>query len=401
MSRERLKIIDSYGQPRRRDRVRVVKVVVRGEPLIRVQWKEGDRRKAQSFPDTRKGIAEAKAYAAGMSDRLAAKATTADIAPITVRELFERHITAKVDEWRPRTLAVKKERWQKFELFVGRHTSAHLVTREHLDDFKRALMHNKRSVNQVGHAITNATSVFRWGVDRDLIPPTKVASYRVRFGRDAKRQVVQMAEYSGVERKKIIAELDATKANTWRAWVLTTLFAYCGPRENAALHLLWSDVELDDPVYGESGVPEFSGRIRWNPETDKMGTDRVQPLPAPVSEAMWVAYGWRLQAGYAGRWVFFSARRKVRDADRPYTFQAYTAALHVAERRAGVAVIKYRAAHAFRRAIAKDVYDLTGSEHKAAEWLGDRSVTVVKQHYLFERKESQEALAALVGKGEQ
>ncbi len=116
---------------------------------------------------------------------------------------------------------------------------------------------------------------------------------------------------------------------------------------------------------------------------------------------MTVAYGWRLAGRYEGRWVFFSARRKVRDADRPYTFQAYTAALHVAERRAGVAVLKYRAAHAFRRGIARDVYDMTNSEHKAAEWIGDKSVRVVKEHYLLERVESQEALAALVGKGEQ
>lgn len=385
-----LKLIESYGQPRRRDRVRVVRVIVRGEPLIRVQWKEGDRRRAQSFPDTRKGVTEAKAYARGMSDRLAAKQVTADYTFLSVRELFEKHVNAMVDEWRPRTLEIKRERWEKFELFVGRHTPAHLVTREHLDDFKRAMVATGRSVNQVGLSISNAISVFRWGVDRDLIPPSRVTTYRARFGKDAKRQTVQMEEYKPVERRKILAELSPLQANSWRAWVLTMLFAYCGPRENAALHLEWADVELDGPD---------SGSIRWNPENDKMGAERVQPLPAPVAEAMWVAYGWRLASRYEGRWVFFGARKKTIDSDRPYTFQAYTYALHEAERRAGVPVVKYKAAHAFRRGIAKDVYDLTKSEHKAAEWIGDRSVRVVKDHYLLEREESQKELARLVGKG--
>lgn len=397
MNRSRLKLIATYGQPRRRDRVRVVSLSVRGEPLIRVQWKEGDRRKSQSFPDTRKGQAEAKAYAEGVSDRLAAKATTFETSPISVRELFERYITAKVDEWRPRTLQNKKYRWQKFELFVNRHTPAHLVTREHLDEFKRALMKNGHAVNQVAHHITNATTVFRWGVDRDLIPPTKLVNYQVKFSRDALRQTVKMAEYSPDERRRIMAALDPRQPNYWRAAVLTTLFAFCGPRENAALHLEWADVTLDEPVLEGDGAVTFAGKIRWNPELDKMGSDRVQPLPSPVAEALWVAYGWAIAAGYKGRYVFFSARTKVREADRPYGFQAYTRALHEAERRADVTVIKYRAAHGMRRGIAKDVYELTGSEHKAAEWLGDKSVRVVKDSYLLEREDSQRALAQLVG----
>lgn len=400
MSRNKLDVVATFGQPRRRDRVRVVRVTVRGEPLVRVQWKEGDARRAQSFPDTRKGLAEAKAYGSGMSDRLAAKANTVDVDVISVRDLFEKYITAKVDGWRPRSLQLKKERWQKFELFVGRQTPAHLVTREHLDEFKRAMMLNGRSVNQVKHHITNATAVFRWGVDRDLIPATKVAGYQVKFGRDAARQVVTMAEYSKVERIKILEQLSPRQMNTWRAWTLTVLLSACGPRENAALHLEWTDVVLDDPQLAD-GVMVFGGRVRWNPELDKVGTDRVQYLPGQVAEALWVAYGWRIAAGYTGRWVFFGARKKTIDTDRPFGFQAYTRALHEAEKRAGVPHIKYRAAHGFRRGIAKDIYDLTGSEHKAAEWLGDKSVKVVKESYLLEREESQRALAALVEKNMQ
>lgn len=384
----KLTIIATYGEPRRRDRVRVVKLTVKGEAMVRVQWKEGDRRKSQAFPDTRKGTVEAKAYASAKSDKLAARVSVAAFDHVTVRALFEKHINAKVDSWRPRSLETKKYRWGAFELFVGKHTPAHLVTREQMDEFKRAMVNNRHSVNQVKLYIENAKAVFRWGVDRDLIPPTKVATYKIEFGRDAKLQVVQMAEYTQEEREKILAQLNPRSANQWRAWALTQLFALCGPRQNAARYLEWSDVTLDGPG---------SGRIRWRSETDKMGTERVQPLPAPVAEAMWVALGWRQFDGYTGRFVFYGARKKSLDSDRPYGFQAYGHALHGAERRAGIPHLKYRASHAFRRGISGDIYDLTGSEHQAAEWIGDKSVKVVKKHYLLERRKRQEAMAKLVG----
>jgi integrase len=378
-------ILATYGQPRRRDFVRVVNASVRGTPVVAVQWKEGDRRKHQSFPATRKGAVEAKAFAEAQSDRLAARQVQVDYTFLTVRQVFERYINAKVDEWRPRTLELKRDRWQPFELLVGKRTPAHLINREHIDDLKRVMLDNKHSPNQVAHHITNALAVFRWAVDRDLIPPTKLTSYKVKFGKDVLRKKVQMAEYSPEERRKILAQLSPRNANQWRAWALTTLLAYCGPRENAALRLEWADVELDG----------MKGRVRWRPENDKMGSDRVQPLPIEVVEAMYVALGWR--GDYNGRFVFYSARKKVVAADRPYTFQAYTYALHGAEKRAGVPHIKYRAAHGMRRGIAKDIYDLTGSEHKAAEWLGDKSVRVVKESYLLEREDSMRELASLAG----
>lgn len=404
--RSTLKILATFGQPRRRDRVRVVEETVRGEQMIRVQWKEGEQRKTQSFPNTRKGLAEAKAYAAGTSDRLAARVTSVEFSSISVRQLFERYINANVDSWRPRTLELVKQRWEKFELFIGRSTPAHMVTREHFDDFKRVMVSNKHSVNQVKHSISNAIWVFRFGVDRDLIPPTKVVSYRAQFGRDIKKKKIEMAEYSPEERARIMSQLDPRSDTQWRPWSLTVLFSFCGPRQNAALHLEWSDVELDPIQFDESGKALFGGKVRWNPEYDKTASARVQPLPHEVAEALWVAYGWYLAtrrkqqhfgAPYTGTFVFFGARKKTRESGRPFTFQAYDRALHEAEKRAGVPHIKYRAAHAFRRGIAKDIYEITGSEHKAAEWIGDKSIRVVKDSYLKEREESQRALAALAG----
>jgi integrase len=196
-----------------------------------------------------------------------------------------------------------------------------------------------------------------------------------------------MAEFTGDERARVVAQLDPRDSRQWRAWVLITLFAYCGPRQRAARYLQWTDVDL------ERGV------IRWAPETDKMATERFQPMPTPVLEAFWVAYGWRVAQGYTGRFVFYAAARSVRDDDRPWTYQAFSAALHKAEERAGMTKTKYRGAHGFRRGIAGDIHAATGSSKSAADWIGDRSVKVVERHYLLERDEELRKTAALVTKG--
>jgi integrase len=379
----KLTTLAAYGQPRRRDRVRVVRVVVRGEPMIRALWKEGDRRKAQSFPDTRKGVVEAKAFAETMSDRLAAKQVQAEYSFLTIRQLFELYINAKVDDWRPRTLESKKERWQWFELFVGRKTPAHLITREHLDGFKRMMM-AKHSPNQVAHHISNAVSVFRFGVDRDLIPATKLLNYQTTFGKDVQRSV-EMGEFSATERAKIVGALNPKDSRQWRTWALATVFAYLASRQNATRLLEWDDITLKAD----------GGSIHWRKATDKMGHDRVQPFTAEVAAAFWVALGWRQKDRYEGRFVFYASHREQKE-DRPYTYQAFSHALRQAEKRAGIPHMKYRGAHGFRRGVSGDVFDATGSEHKAAEWIGDKSVKVVRRHYLLQRQERQSELASLV-----
>jgi integrase len=402
------KLIQEYGARREPDRVRVFRETVGGESVVRVQWMEYRRRVTRSFEDSRQGIAEAKAFAQATRRRLSSPPTVS-YPEITVRDLFERYITAKQDAWRPATLLGVRVRWRQFELHVDRHTPARAITREHLDELKRSLLalrprggDRARSVNQIKLTIKNACGVFRWGVDRDLIPPTKVVTYRPEFGRDLSRQVETMREFSAEERGRVLAAMDPRDPRRWRPWVLSTLFAYCGPRQSAARAIEWSDVDF------------AAGRIRWRAETDKLGRERYQPLPAPVVEALWVAYGWRIACGYSGRFVFFrpgagsrdgtagyeTARGRARAArkpDRPWTYAAYIGQLHAAEKRAGLDPALFRGAHAFRRGIAGDVHAATGSEKAAADWIGDKSLTTVRDSYLLEREEEMRKTATLVG----
>lgn len=374
--------IETFGRRGQRAYVRVFTETAHRRPVVRVRWSEAGGTKTVTFEHTRKGIAEAKAYGAGVHDRLTERRAEL-VAPVTVQELYEKYVTAKVDSWRVRTLENKNARWRKFILFAGKATLAAHITRETLDGFKRAMVANGHSVNQVAAHIECVTAVFRWGVERDLIPPTKVATYRAEFSKDAKRQVQEMGEYSRAERDQLIAALNPKDSRQWRAWALTVLLAYCGPRIRAALHLEWRDIDLE------------GWRIHWRPELDKMGEDRWQPMPEPVRDVFWVALGWAQRDGYDGVFVFYAPAAKRRAAGEPYTYQAYNYALREAETRAGIAHMKYRAAHGHRRGIAGDIYAVTRSTKDAANWIGDKSIRVVDEKYLLEREEELRRLAAI------
>jgi integrase len=390
----KLATIAALGRKRKPGYVRAFKATIEGRDLIRVQWRELDgSAKTESFPDTRKGIAEAKAFADGVHERLTAKAApVATFAPLTLRQVWEKYVAAHETAWRPKTLQSAADRWRVTELVLGRHTLATAVTPEVLDDLKNQLLKAKtkrrveRSSNQVRSMIDLVTAVFRWAEIRRLLPPSLVPSYRAKLSKEHRRQVVTMHEFRADDRAKVLAALDPRDAHQWRAWALTTLFAYCGPRQTAARHLEWVDVSFTD------------GLLRWRPETDKMGAERVQPMPEPVREALWVCYGWALAMGYAGRFVFFAVKRGHRTGDeKPYTYQAYVGQLHDAERRAGLEPIAYRGAHGFRRGIAGDVHAATGSEKTAADWIGDKSVKIVRDHYLLGRVDELRKTANLVG----
>jgi hypothetical protein len=294
------KEIDSFGKPRDRDYVRVFREDVDGVSVVRVQWRE-PKRKTRTFDDSRNGIASAKSYARGVHDRLGAPADSGRVYPqVTLRELRDRYIDANEIDWRDATAEGKRNHWQLLELHVGKEKIASTLTKEHLDSLKKALINSypkggdrKKSINQVRATLNMVVGVYKWAIDHEVIPPTKLITYRAKFAKNLAGQIVKTAEYSQEEREKVTAAMDMNDSRNWRVAVLTTLFRYCGPRKNAALQLQWPDVDF------------VNDRIRWRAETDKRGRERFQPMPAPVREALMIAYLWSLKFGYAGQWVFF------------------------------------------------------------------------------------------------
>jgi integrase len=407
------KEIDSFGKPRDRDYVRVFRELVDGDSVVRVQWKEPNR-KTRTFADNRVGIAAAKAYAKGTHERLGLPADAGRVfALVSLREMFERYVDVSEIDWRTATAKGKRSHWRLLELHVGKDRPAASLTKEHLDSLKKALINSypkggdrKKSINQVRATLNTIVAVYRWAIDNEVIAPSKLITYRPKFAKNLTVQVVKTAEYSQEEREKISAAMDMEDSRNWRAAVLTELFRYCGPRKNAAINLEWPDVDF------------VNERIRWRIESDKQGQERWQPMPEPVRDALIVAYRWSLKFGYAGRFVFFrpgagtrkqdtrtgswneSARdraRAARQVDKPYTYSAYIGALHRYERAAGVEPVLFKGSHAFRRAVAGDVARAKGTK-AAAEWIGDRSLKVVDKHYILERESELRDTASLVSK---
>lgn len=402
------KTLETFGRKRRRGYVRVVEEFRGRERVIRVLWSEVDGRHAESYPATKAGRAAAVAWAEGLHERLLADPRLRTTGPsLTLRDLWARYVDAEFDSLRATTRRNYRDRWRKVQLVLNPNTPAERLTRESVDLLKRALLDEGHVWNQMARHVDLLKWVMNFGVERELIPPTRITSYRLKKPRDLKD--VEMGEYRRPEAARILAQWSPRHSRQWRPWVLTTLLHYCGPRQRAALALEWRDVDF------------AAGLLRWRSETDKLGREREQPMPEPVREALWVAYGWRLFEGYAGRYVFFGVQRRTRGgalrptsrghgrrawdlhdgitvAEKPWTYSAYNAALHAAERAAGVAPQKYRAAHGFRRGVSGDVLEATdGNYKKAADWIGDEDVRVIRRHYDKVRMEQLRQTAAVLG----
>lgn len=367
------KELGRYGK--RGQYVRVV--VERG--LVRVLWTEGHRR-FESWPDTKENRKKADVFAEGTYLRLSKGERPPEA--LTLLELWEQYELAEVHALAPKTQSNYAIRWGTFQTFAGRAARADLITPRRLDEFRDRLVKLGRAPEQIRSIIGQVKRVYRWAMERRLIAPSLIPTYKVKLPRSLKGPT--MAEYSREEALKILAQWDPRDSRQWRPWVLTVLFAFMGPRQNATRHLTWEHVDF------------AGGRLLWVADTDKMGTERWQPMPAPVVEALWVAYGWRTWAGFDGAHVFFGVQARTRGV-KPYTYSAYNQQLHDAERRAGVPTIPYRAAHGFRRGVVGDVYDATGDLEVAAAWIGDRSTKVVKRHYLKDRDARLQRAADAIG----
>lgn len=364
--------------------------------LVRIQW--GRPRKIESWQDTPDNRALAIAFGEGVLEQLSAptQAPAPTYEAHTLRQVWDKYALAEFDGLRIRTRDNYRKRWTKLELFKGRDFLAREVTRETLDEFRAELRKQEHEVNQIARHIEMVKRVFRWAVDRDVIPPTKVTTYRFKRLRDEKP--LEIPEYSPAEATAILSQADPRDSRRWRPYVASYVLAFAGPRQNAALNLRWSDVDFD------------AATIRWRPEHDKLGKDRVQPVPVPVLDALWVAYGWAIAFGYEGEFVFFrpgagtrdrgirwknktayvSARSLARAAakpDKPWTYASYHGWLVEAEKAAKVKHQPYRAAHGFRRYVVNELLKKTGNLALAGQYIGDDDIRTLNRSYVRKRAE--------------
>lgn len=394
--------------------------VVLEDGYVRVLWSEGRVRRQESRDDTAQNREWARAFGEVVHEELRTRADGGVVAPtfeaLTLRDVWTRYLDAH-QELRPQTVKNYRERWLKAERFLGRSQLARQVTREHLDQFVKALrkLHEPAQVREI---VKTAVRVFRWAVDRDLVPATKVTAYRVKLARGERAR--RIPEYTLAEARAILGQFDPRDARAWRPYVASYLFALTGARQNAGRHWTWDDVRVGTITW----TPDDHGRLQptyrgfevfYRADLDKMGEERWQPLPSGAVEALLVALGWREAMGYAGPYILFrpakgtrefdadaqrwrrSARAERRAAaaeDQPYSYAAYNRQLHAAEAAAKVTREPYRAAHSFRRHVLNNALEATGGNLAlAAQFIGDRDLATVARSYARVRDEQLRTVA--------
>lgn len=381
------KPVKTFGE--RGSRVRVYRMTTAtGTKLLRAEWREGNRKRRESWPDTRENERTAKAYADGVSSRLQAK-RGGPKAPVTLAELVRSYRLANT-HWRPATMTNRLHRLAKFLTFAGEQFRAADVTPDMIDEYRDALAKlplektGKRMVpNQVAAHASEVKSLLRFAKVRGKIDENPLNEYVVRLSKNEQRD--ETHEYSNVEWGRILAALNPKSASQWRAYCLILMAGTLGPRQRALRHLQWADVDLR------------TRDVHWRMEMDKMGKERTQPLPRDAVRALRIAKVWRARDKYRGAWIFYQPTSGTKGTgDKPYSYQSLAYWLHEAERRAGVDHIPFRAMHGYRRTAAGNVFALTGGDVKAAgDWIGDSDLKSL-QKYLKKRDERQREIAGMV-----
>jgi integrase len=315
------KTLKTYGSHGRTVRV-YTEETTSGTRYVRLRWREGSKRKTESWHDTRENREKAHGYAKGVAARLENR-TQAPPPPITLWDLYNRYLQANT-HWRATALRNNKARWAKFQAFAGMGRAAHTVTMEMVDEFRAEMRKpgaarggKPHAVSQVVEHVKVVKAVFRFAKMRKLIADNPLADYIVKLPKDEKRD--EMAEYSNEEWAAVLSKLSPRLAKEWRPYCLIVMAGVLSTRVNALLQLRWPNVDMD-------------GRfIEWPSATDKMGHERRQPLPRDAVRTLRIARVWARRAGYAGDLVFFGAQERTQTKDRPYTYQALNAALLRAE----------------------------------------------------------------------
>ncbi|MEB3198432.1 MAG: site-specific integrase [Candidatus Sericytochromatia bacterium] len=338
-------------------RIPVVRVYTEGERVL-VKWTQHGRRQYRTWADTTANRAEALAFARGLSDAQQAPARPTDA--LTVQQLFRRYLEAEAATLRPNTIRLYKDRWRRWELFVGADTIAEDVATETVARF-RVEDAKHHAINQVRAAVRVVKLVYHWGDRMELLQRNRVARYTFKAGKDERTHAP--TEYRRDEWERLLMALGGgQQSRKWRAWAVMMLAGAQGERVQAILQLRWADLDL------EAGV------IRWPKETNKQGRARTQPLT-------WDAYS-----------ALLTSRAKAPDSPyvvpgpdgEPYTYQAFWYHLRAAERATGVTHQPYRAAHGFRRMAAGNVAEGTGDPWLGVQWIGDTDPRRAKE-YLKER----------------
>lgn len=351
--------------------------------LVSCQWRgtmdpvtKKRKRPTKSWPDSPDNRKAAIAWATDYADerRKIAKAPAPPPPPpaptLTLAALWEAYRAANAADWRPKTAAGYAAHAATACDIVGAAKVAADLTLLDLDAFKARQRARGIAHNQVRRQVGFLRQLVNWAEGRDLIARNRLRAYRYKVPLDERGEAP--AEYDRGQLLKVAAEL--AKPQHWRARAAITLAGSLGARVNAILHLCWPDVDFR------------AGTVTWQPEWDKLGNRRVQPLTPRARAALEEALTHR-HATEA--WVFWAVRTR----GRPYHYNSLHHHLTEAEDRAGVAHIPGRAFHGLRRMVVGDIGDL----RHAGAWIGQASLKVTASYDRTRAADVEAGRAAIEG----
>jgi len=324
-----------------------------------VMWGPKGARQQDSWPATKEGKAEAEAFFAAYGKEMTAKP---ERAPVTNRELF---VAFKNAEWaalRPRSRTLYEADWRTWEQFAGAANVAEETSVIQCGEFRKALDARGLATATLRTTIGNIRTVFNWGERMELLQKNKWHLFVLKIAKD--KRTKPRAEYRSDEFLRIWAALDPQDRGQWRAWVAIGLLGIYGNRQNEILNLQWGWIEGD-----VVSVPL---------EYVKTGEDRALRLFPQTQRILSIAREWRDAERYSGQYVLFPGRRHNKELH--YSIQSLTNALHLAEQRAGVESIRWRAGHGFRRGLMGDLTESTGDVTLALQAIGDRDLSMANSY---------------------
>jgi integrase len=363
MTRKRLATLGKRGAL-----VRVMDTTAHGVRRYIVMWGGRDAREQQSFPGTPAGKREAMAFAEAFAAEVSRPVVTKPAEPITTEQLWTAYRTAAFPALRNRTKIIYRDAWMRWELFYGADRAARDMTIDDCDQFRAELERVGLATATIAQTIRTVRTVFNYAERTEKIDRNRWHQFELRVAKE--RRTKPRAEYPAADFARIWAQLDPTSATMWRPWVAIGLLGIYGMRQNATLHLQWSDVD------------EVLGTLTFRAEHDKQGEEHVQPLLPIAREVLAVAHAWRDRDGYTGPWVLPSGNSL--NKGETYTIQSLWKALNNAEQRAGIAKIRFRSGHGFRRGLVGDLLEAGAELELALKAIGDRDLSMAR-HYAIKR----------------
>lgn len=384
----------------------MVRVVVddrEGRVIAYYRDADGIARK-KKFPNTKAGRDEGKAFGQGWHEaraRMIAERSMPSMPAgptLTVRQLWDAYTASEFSAelghgLREATQKSYTQHFRRFELFIGRARIAETIKVPELAELKRRDLEAGRALNQIKQTLNVVRTVFRWGVEQELMVRSPLALMRWKSRKDEPKPL-EPEEYTTEETERLLAALDKEDTRQWKAWVFMMLAANYGQRANAVLHLRWQDVDWD------------AGLIRWPGRYQKQGRELVRPLLWEAVSALLTAQQQRERAAGFRRlkhhkslhstaerlgeadWILFAER----DRAKPMSYQSLHYHITQAEIRAKVEPKPYRKAHGLRRMVLGNVLEVTGDRALALEVIGDRDLSQLAS---YDRRADQRTADAL------